>query len=146
MKYSISKKECSVLKETKTLVPLSFYENRHLYLASLSWSSNWIILFSSSSDLFCSTFFIRSESSAVVAACRHIHGNAVEWYYSRIVPCMEMRPRTQGRYLNVVLFSEAMPQRLFNNTDTKASVSFFLKEPKQETFGYRFFCNPSQYG
>jgi hypothetical protein len=23
-----------------------------------------------------------------------VHGNASEWYYSRIVPCMEMGPRT----------------------------------------------------
>ncbi len=23
-----------------------------------------------------------------------VHGNAVEWYHSRIVPCMEMEPRT----------------------------------------------------
>ncbi len=27
--------------------------------------------------------------SQVVSACLQLHGNAVEWYYSRIVPCME---------------------------------------------------------
>ncbi len=36
----------------------------------------------------------RQKHTKIIDTCMTLHGKAVEWYSRRIVPCMEMGPRT----------------------------------------------------